>query len=260
MESIYGVSSVHFPWNSVEETFEQCVKSNFDLIEFFTDRFTDEQAKKIRQLSSKTGVKVGYHAPYVGEYDLGINATKDLLPKIDEIMQIATGIEAKYVVTHLGTYGADRGQSLEHLVSLLSKHVVPRLEEHDIPLGLENFTLCHGDKALGDRISDFEYIFSNVKSPLIRLTIDYGHGHITRDLDDYIERLGHKLVSTHIADNDTTDDQHVAVGKGTVAWGKVIEATVRTGFRGPFIMECDDPVGSGQKIRRIIETVDTEGK
>lgn len=248
----YGVSSVHFPWDSIEDTFEQCLKAGFDFIEFFTDKFTDSEAERVRRLSRETGVRVGYHAPYTGDYDLGINSKETLLSRIEEILHIAVNIQAEYIVTHLGTY-ENRDYSLGHVVDFLNEQVAPQLAKHGIPLGIENFTLCHGDKALGDRVSDFEYVFSRVASPLIKLTIDYGHAHITRDVNQYLQYFGDRLISVHIADNDATDDQHAEVGKGTIPWEAVIADTLGVGFRGPFIIECDNPVASVRRIRKAIE-------
>lgn len=254
MINTYGISSVHFTWDSLEDAFTKCLKWKFDYIEFFTTRFNERQADLVAQLSDQSGIGIGYHAPYLGEFDLGRNTPETLLPRIKEIFRIATAIKAKYIVTHLGFY-ENRKSDLARIVRVINEYIVPQLEHYQIRLGIENFTLCHGENALGDCLDDFEFIFRHITSPLVGFTIDYGHAHITRNIVPYLNHFGKRLVSAHVADNEGMDDQHIAVGKGTIPWNEVLTLTSSLGFTGPYIMECQDPIESSKTVRWILEEV-----
>jgi sugar phosphate isomerase/epimerase len=57
----------------------------------------------------------------------------------------------------------------------------------------------------------------------------------------FIERLGSRIVTTHISDNDGTDEKHWLPGNGIIQWDAVIDALVRVGYRGPIMHEVRSP-------------------
>lgn len=73
----------------------------------------------------------------------------------------------------------------------------------------------------------------------IGVCLDTGHAHMRAlDLRAQIEKLSHRLVATHIADNHGTSDEHNLPFFGTIDWPEVMKALDAVGYKGWLTYEC----------------------
>ena len=73
-----------------------------------------------------------------------------------------------------------------------------------------------------EQLEDIVAIMASV--PLLRFHLDSGHAKLERGYDrwdEYLERLGHKLMHVHLSDNDGTADQHLPLGAPRSTMGSV---------------------------------------
>jgi sugar phosphate isomerase/epimerase len=78
-----------------------------------------------------------------------------------------------------------------------------------------------------------------------------------------LQRVGHRLVYTHLADNLGGHDDHLMFGEGAVPWREVLTATRDTGYRGPFTVEFpvrESMEGLEQCRRMLRDLYATQGK
>ena len=71
-------------------------------------------------------------------------------------------------------------------------------------------------------------------------TIEEAFGKLAKWGMNHFELFGHKLLYTHIADNDGVSDQRIGAGRGTINWPRALADTLATGFRGPFTIEYSE--------------------
>ncbi len=252
----FGVSTAHLHFTDIEEAVKEAIMQGFQIIEFFSPE-TDTRISKysmsyLRDLCVSNGVILGYHAPYMNEYDMALNPFDKIKEKMKVVARTILVLEPAYVTIHMGSFPQERREGLIQFIKVLKEALIPALEGWNGTIGIENFTLCHGPKALGDRIEDFIYVFSQVKESNVGVTLDFGHANITQDLFVYIEQFGDRLISTHVADNKGEDDEHSCVGEGNIEWNEVLKRTVLKGFKGPYIMECTKPVIALRKVKEIL--------
>ncbi|WP_054948734.1 sugar phosphate isomerase/epimerase family protein [Numidum massiliense] len=57
----------------------------------------------------------------------------------------------------------------------------------------------------------------------------------------FIRRLGKRVVTLHLSDNDGVDERHWLPGDGIIDWRDVIAALTEVGYDGPFIIEVKNP-------------------
>ncbi len=246
----YGVSDVHLPHTSVADAFQQAAASGFDLLEFFCPDFARTAPAEYARLGAAYGVRVAYHPPYTGAYDLALLPEEVASRQLGAIIADAQAMTARHIVLHPGSY-RDRATSLAQLVRLFT-HYAPLCADAGILLGVENFVRCYDEYALGDTVADMTTILAQVPSAAVGMTLDYGHGNVNGNTLELLHTLGPRLVSVHVADNDSSSDSHVTVGAGTVDWPSVLHATAATGFTGPYVMECADPVRALGVVRGIL--------
>jgi sugar phosphate isomerase/epimerase len=85
------------------------------------------------------------------------------------------------------------------------------------------------------------------KVPLLRFHLDSGHAKLEGShdrWDEYLDRLGHKLLHVHLSENDGTADQHLPLGaapRSTTDWPKHIKKLKATGYDGTITLEVFAP-------------------
>lgn len=54
---------------------------------------------------------------------------------------------------------------------------------------------------------------------------------------EFVEKLGHLIVTTHMSDYDFIDEKHFFPGYGLIDWKEVVEALEMADYNGPFLYE-----------------------
>ena len=121
---------------------------------------------------------------------------------------------------------------------------------------LENVPSYWGD-VLGDRVTDFEYIFSSVSDPVVGFTLDTGHAVLSGGYLNYIKVLGRRLIYAHLHSNDGATDRHQGYPKGVLDWEEALRAMMASGFRGPYNIEFDYDNG-GRALRDLLRQLSKE--
>ena len=74
------------------------------------------------------------------------------------------------------------------------------------------------------RFPDYnKYIYENINSDRLTLCYDCGHEHCYTKDRDILSEFGDRLSTSHIHDNDGTDDQHHIMGEGNIDYAKVFK-------------------------------------
>lgn len=239
---LLGISCLHYEWNSLEDAFRRCVEEfGLELIEFSTGRISEEDYATCRTLAEKYRIQLGLHAwgnlPALGQGD-GIAEALRLL-------EVCEQMGVKYLILHLGSH-PNRSLGIK-IVADICAAIASDYEDKDVILCLENHYPYEygGRNELGGDPNDFLAFFAQVDSPNIRFCLDYGHSNMADNTDDFIDRLHPYLAYTHIADNLGEHDDHLAFGQGTVDWDQALTKTLKTGFRGPYVIEFPEAHGVG---------------
>lgn len=137
---------------------------------------------------------------------------------------------------------------------------------------LENVPSYWGN-VLGDRIADFEYIFSIVDDPVVGFTLDTGHAVLSGGCLNYIERLGSRLICSHLHSNDGATDGHLGYPEGVLDWEGTLRAMMASGFAAPTTSSstttaagepcetcCDGSQGNTSRSRTTPTTLHTREK
>jgi sugar phosphate isomerase/epimerase len=83
--------------------------------------------------------------------------------------------------------------------------------------------------------------------PLLRFHLDSGHAKLEREYDrweEYLDRLGEKLLHVHLSENDGTADQHLPLGsvpRSKTNWPKHIQKLKATGYDRTITLEVFAP-------------------
>jgi sugar phosphate isomerase/epimerase len=144
--------------------------------------------------------------------------------------------DVRDLIVHGGSY-PDRKEGIRRTRHVLER-VLPEFERRRITLNVENhyafeYRDCH---ELFSQPWEFAEIL-DLGSPSLKCCFDTGHGNMTGNTGELLDALAPWVNYVHLADNHDNADDHVAYGRGTVAWQEVFERLKQNAFDGVFCIE-----------------------
>lgn len=161
------------------------------------------------------------HAPYSKSGEL-------LHPLLDRSFEICKTLEIPILVIH-----PVPGAVAQNVAEFTP--YIRRAEQQNLILAFENLN----DEGELTEIDDLVELVDQLDSPSAGICWDTGHAHMCgHDLVLDIQKMGKRLIATHIADNHGKRDEHLLPFFGTIEWERVITALQQSGFTGELSFEC----------------------
>ena len=211
------------------------------------DSFDDRRIESLKKNTFDSDINFSLHLPnHINIADNISRLRRADIKYLNKAIALATRLEAKYINCHMGFFfwfpveKWQRDKALKRFVENTQK-VLEQCESSNVILALENVTpLPHGSDhlLLGDNITDFEFVFSNLDSPKVKFCLDTGHANLAEGVDAYLNTFSHKLIAIHFHDNLGNDDSHLGVGDGNIDWSQFARNLSDKNFSGPLISEC----------------------
>jgi sugar phosphate isomerase/epimerase len=182
------------------------------------------------------------------------------LPMVDEIkrtLDMADAFPFRYLIQHLGVPGEEFDEfkveaaftALEELM-LFARHRGVEILIENIPNGLSSAERL---------LTFFELTHLN-----LNVCFDVGHAHMNEGVDSAFRLLKSRIRSTHLHDNNGTDDKHLVPLKnegGTVDWRATMNLLRSAPTQYPLVLEVGEvpdlaePVREAQSILEQLESL-----
>lgn len=149
------------------------------------------------------------------------------------IMKNAASIGIKIAVVHPSAEPIE--DSKRPLYMAQSKKSVKELCDCAEQLGM---TIAYEDlprTCLGNTGAEMEELCNC--DDRLRVCFDCNHL-LYSTLEDFVERVGKKIVTLHLSDYDFTDERHLFPGDGKIDWKALMEMLESVDYNGPFLYEC----------------------
>ncbi|MCF7914037.1 MAG: sugar phosphate isomerase/epimerase [Spirochaetaceae bacterium] len=235
----------------IEEILEIVSAHGFSAVEFkdqfpFFEEMSSKEKRKARDIIEKNKLFCSVHLPFV---DMNLSAfDSDLRMAAVQVMkkslQHAVEIGAQVVTVHGGNvnilnYGDEWIEVSEEFTLKSLKELMELSNEISIRLSIENL------HEFSDRLKRVHsrpeallrtYRTLNQKTGF---TFDIGHAHSTSIKPErFVEGLGpQNILLSHIHDNNGKDDQHKAVGEGSINFKMFFEKYVKEKWKFPLVIE-----------------------
>jgi len=88
------------------------------------------------------------------------------------------------------------------------------------------------------KFKDFRYIIDQL--PGLGVHLDVGHAFINggmKEISKFINTFKDNVVHVHMHDNNGKEDEHIAIGKGNIDYGKVVRQLKKTGYDKAITLE-----------------------
>jgi sugar phosphate isomerase/epimerase len=170
-----------------------------------------------------------------------------LLPQIKALVNFASALDAKLITIHFWLDQRFIEQSiLKEKLTILAT-MMTMAHEKGIKLCLEN---------LSEVPEDFEQAFRLF--PELGLTLDIGHGELLSSRNtaySFIEICPERISHVHIHDNHggtaPSDDLHLPLGEGSIAFEPILSALSKTGYNKTLTLEVAPDVLKQEKAKIV---------
>lgn len=227
MIHLFSTSNFYFKKNPYQ-ILDWALEKEFDGIELFADVpdfYGDNVDKKLLRKYSRASGKLKYniHAPIYGINIGAVNPgiLKESCRQIIKVMEWSKILDIQNFVIHLGTLPTDEEKVKKEVLKIVGgsiEKIMKNAKKYNIRVLIENIGL---DKLYVDFELNILEDFLKGDSP--GLCLDTGHGNISGQTSEILNRMAEKIKSVHVSDNYAKEDEHNPVGEGTVSWGPVIK-------------------------------------
>ena len=233
----YG--AMNFPIHPVIDEINRIADLGFDYLELAMDppmaHHTTIRADRdtIRSALENRGLALVCHLPtFVSIADLTDSLRQASLAEMLASLKTAAGLGARKVVFHPGAihgmahFAPDTARSY----CLESMDAISQLAaELDLTLCVENMFPGYGAFFEAD-----EYGLLFERYPDMQMTLDTGHAHIGavdgRRIKQFAERFAPRIDHLHISDNNSTADEHLPPGGGSINFQWLVKNLKTAGF------------------------------
>jgi len=167
------------------------------------------------------------------------------LASVHRDLDICAELGIRNVVIHPGGDGAVDRRSLREITTLRLKafaELAAHCERVGTRLAIEN--MCDGGRSVwgkrnfGAIVEEILGLIEEIGSPALGVCLDTGHAHVQGlNQPEAIRECGDRLIALHIADNDTSGDQHRTPGYGSVDFPAIVSALREVGYASNFNLE-----------------------
>lgn len=203
---------------------------------------------KIKEHCDKIGVKFTQaHGPIYNILDC-TNPRKEFFDKMSiRCAQAASLLGIKWIVYHAGSYDGPFGA---HISKLKEENInwflnlLKQLDNTDTGIAIENmadyFRVRQGQKGMYcSKVEHLIDLVDSFDSPKVGICWDTGHANIqAAEQGDCLRKIGKRLKTLHIQDNDALSDQHLAPFYGSIDWQEIMDALQDIGYNGDFTFEA----------------------
>ncbi|MCQ6561637.1 sugar phosphate isomerase/epimerase family protein [Paenibacillus mendelii] len=223
-----------------------CIELTWQSLDIF-DATVKEKCDNVIQAARSLGIEVwSIHIPYGTEWDpssLDEAVREQVIRSVTRVLQYAQEWGIHTAVFHPSwepIADAERPLRLEtcrETLELLAVEAAAR----GIVLAVE----CLPRTCLGNSAEEMEYLLPD--HPGLGICCDVNH--LFKEAPEaFIRRLGSRIRTTHISDNDGIDERHWMPGKGIIQWAEVLSALEDAGYGNVFLYEIVNPAP-----RQVIE-------
>lgn len=252
-----GLSSCSKPLT--EELFKEYADAGIDCIEISVglDAADELDWPSIFSWSQKYGVELwSFHLPFSPFSRMDISSPDEELrqksvDKCADYIMKASDFGVKVFVIHASgepideerrpEYMAQAKKSLKTLAEVADKCMVTIAVE-DLP------RTC-----LGRDSADMLELVS--VDDRLKMCFDTNHL-LGEDIKGFIEKVGDKLITTHISDYDFVNERHWLAGEGDIDWNELYETLIKVGYNGPWLYELGFEIPKSIKRDRTLTCAD----
>ncbi len=211
-------------WEVIDEGFHKLNKVNI---------------KQLKEAASTRKIEYAVHAPFssVNLSEADPTLRNMFMKWVEDSLNRAYKLEAKIWVLHSGrltplTYFFPEKAWEAHTSSLLQ--LAKKARNMGIQIAVENML---GRYELFNGAKNGRRLLEEVQSENVGLCFDVGHANLLGGIDSFLRGFSNEIIHIHVHDNDGKEDNHRAVGAGSIQWNSFLHWVEKVRYKGWIVFE-----------------------
>ena len=218
------------------------IEIGIDFPEYFDHRNGTELDSLISRLA-RAGVRVhSVHSPFGPQYDMSSlddSVHERGVDSLIDSIELASLLEADKVIVHASDVLPNGANGRLERARGVLREMAGVAQESGIVLALENLPPGY----LGHTPEQIDALLAGISPESIGICFDTGHANLSGRFAEFAWAMLPRAVTTHIHDNDGTEDQHKFPGLGVIDWHGFASAYRGSGTKASIMLECIPPDG-----------------
>jgi len=173
----------------------------------------------------------------------------DMVDEIKRAIEVAETVPFRYLIQHLGVEWEEFDErKIDYAFSALEE-INLFARQRGVEVLLEN---TPNELANAERLM----LFLDVTHLNLNVCFDVGHAHMRGSIENEYRLLKPRIRSTHVHDNNGTDDSHLFPGKGMVDWVRTMDLLRSADGQYPLLLklrEVDEMQHPAEAARATFE-------
>lgn len=180
------------------------------------------------------------------------------IPMLDEIkraLEIAESVPYRYLIQHLGVTGQEFEERAMDAAFTALEEISLFARQRGVEVLLEN--IPNGFSSAEGLLRFLEITHLN-----LNVCFDVGHAHMNEGVETAYRMLKNRIRSTHVHDNNGTEDAHLFPGTsgGTIDWPRVMPVLQSQEDRYPLLLELRESPALERpfdSVRQVFDTLES---
>lgn len=180
------------------------------------------------------------------------------IPMLDEIkraLEIAESVPYRYLIQHLGVTGQEFDERAMDAAFTALEEISLFARQRGVEVLLEN--IPNGFSSAEGLLRFLEITHLN-----LNVCFDVGHAHMNEGVETAYRMLKNRIRSTHVHDNNGTEDAHLFPGAtgGTIDWSRVMPVLQSQEDRYPLLLELREAPELNRPfdaVRKVFDTLES---
>jgi len=227
------------PFSSLLKRLSEINVRYVELLDDGLQALNERRVKALRRVADSRDLEFAVHAPVADINIASPNAVlrRAILRRLEKSLTHSRKLDCRLWVFHPGlkTGISYFYPDLDWRLNIDSvRDLLKIARKQGVEISIEN--VPEPIPFLLKNVRDFSRFYSELDEDL-GLTLDVGHANINRQVEDFINKFGSRIVHVHVSDNEGDSDTHLGIGYGTVEWRSVADSLRRIRYKGIVMLE-----------------------
>jgi len=231
---------------------------SIELVDEGLHALNQKRVTALRKIALDNGFEFTVHAPFA---DINIASPNPvlrrvMLERLEKSLGYAHALKCKQWVFHSGWKSgvSEFYPNLDWQTNLRSvRSLMATAKKLNVDIAIENTP--EPFSFLVKHMRDIALFYSELGNDMgLGIAFDVGHANTTKEIFDFINKFGDKIVHVHVSDNEGKYDQHKGVGYGKIEWRAVAKALKAIKYKGVIVCESVDHVLESLETMRHLFT------